>query len=209
MAGEPPVKYAMGFIDGQNLFQHAMAAFGHIHPNYDPKTLHGAVCAANGWKPNAVRFYTGVPDQKHSPMWASYWSNRIIAMNRAGVITTTRPLRYREKEVVNDGKAEIISVAQEKGIDVRLALDIISCALSDQFNVAVIYSQDQDLCEVVHDIKKIALKTGKAIELACAFPVSATATSRRGIAGVPWFKMDEAFYNACLDPNDYRPKRGA
>ena len=53
----------------------------------------------------------------------------------------------------------------------------------------------------------IAAKTGKAIELACAFPDSETASFRRGIAGVPWFKMDETFYNACLDPRDYRPRR--
>jgi hypothetical protein len=184
-----------------------MAAFGHHYPNYHPKKLHEAVCKANGWTPNAVRFYTGVPDSKRDFEGAATWSNRILAMKRSGVITTTRPLRYRAREVESDGGTETIWVPQEKGIDVRIALDIISCAITDQYQVAVIYSQDQDLCEVIQDVKKIAAKTGKTIELACAFPDGPNASFRRGIAGIPWFKMDETFYNACLDTHDYRPKR--
>ena len=60
MTGQKPI-YAMAFIDGQNLYQHAKDAFGHHHPNYDPVKLHAMVCAAKGWTPNLVRFYTGVP----------------------------------------------------------------------------------------------------------------------------------------------------
>lgn len=209
MAGEPPIKYAMGFFDGQNVFQHAMKAFGHYHPNYDPKKLHEAVCAANGWKPNAIRFYTGVPDHKHDPMWAAYWANRVLAMKRAGIIVTTRPLRYREEEVEINGQKTIVTTPQEKGIDVRLALDLVSCALSEQYQAAVIYSQDQDLCEAVEEVKGIAQKQGRFIEIASAFPFGPNASVRRGIDKTSWVKIDEATYNSCLDPYDYRPKRGA
>jgi len=207
MAGEPPVKRAMAFFDGQNLFQHAKEAFGHIHPNYDPKKLHEAVCAENGWTPNAVRFYTGIPEHRHSPMWAGYWANRILAMKRAGIITTTRHLKYRREEFEIEGVAQSVILPKEKGIDVRMALDLVACALTEQFNVAVIYSQDQDLCEAVDEVKKIAKKAGKFLELCCAFPDGPNASFRRGIAGANWFRMDETFYNACLDPYDYRPKR--
>ena len=34
---EPEQKRAVGFFDGQNLYRHAKAAFGHYHPNFDPK----------------------------------------------------------------------------------------------------------------------------------------------------------------------------
>jgi len=47
----------MGFFDAQNLSRHAKDAFGHFHPNFDPKKLHAAVCVANGWTPNLTRFY--------------------------------------------------------------------------------------------------------------------------------------------------------
>jgi uncharacterized LabA/DUF88 family protein len=144
MAGEPPIKRAMAFFDGQNLYRHAKDAFGHNHPNYDPKKMHAAVCEANGWVPNAVRFYTGTPIQKHDPMWTAYWANRILAMKRAGIITTTRHLRYSDEDVLVNGAMTTVAVPREKGIDVRLALDVVSCALSGQYNVGVIYSQDQD-----------------------------------------------------------------
>ena len=43
MFDEPEFKRAVSFIDGQNLFRHAKDAFGHHHPNYDPRKLTEAV----------------------------------------------------------------------------------------------------------------------------------------------------------------------
>lgn len=199
--------YAMAFIDGQNLFQHAKAAFGHHHPNYDPIKLHKAVCDSQGWVPNLVRFYTGIPEASRDAMWAGYWSNRTLAMKRAGVSVTTRKLRYRDKEAYNDkGELEVFAVAQEKGIDVRLALDIVRLARKRQYDVAVIYSQDQDLNEIVEEINDIALEQNRKILIASAFPDSATATYKRGINNTMWLKLDQATYEKCIDPKDYRPR---
>lgn len=199
--------YAMGFIDGQNLYQHAKEAFGHHHPNYDPLKLHQAVCARHNWTPTLVRFYSGIPSQKYSPMWAAYWSNRVIALKRTGVHVTTRPIRYRQERILlADGSEQIVHTPQEKGIDVRLALDIVRLARQRNYDVAVIYSQDQDLAEVVDEVRAIAMEQDRTIMIACAFPSGPNATSERGVNNTQWFKMDEAFYNACLDHRDYRPK---
>lgn len=206
MATEPGIKYAMGFFDGQNLFQHAKEAFGHYHPNYDPLKLHGAVCRANGWISNLVRFYTGIPNAKEDERWAAYWANRLLAMKRAGILTTTRPLRYRKETVEIDGKSTTVATPQEKGIDVRIALDVVSLARRQQYDVAVIYSQDQDLCEVVDEVRAISIEKDRWIKVACAFPFGPKASSRRGIDKTDWVRIDEATYNVCLDPRDYRPK---
>lgn len=206
MSAEPTVKYAMAFVDGQNLYQHAKDAFGHHHPNYDPVKLHNAVCATQGWTPNLVCFYTGVPSHNEDPMWAGYWSNRILAMKRAGIAVTTRPIRYRKEKITIGNQEEIVTTPQEKGIDVRLSLDIVSRARTQQFNVGVIYSQDQDLSEVVEEVKKISIEQNRWIKLACAFPFGPSATATRGIDKTEWIRMDQAFYDACLDPRDYRPK---
>ena len=206
MATEPHIKRAMAFIDGQNLYQHAKAAFGHHHPNYDPIKLHNWVCGQRGWAPNLVRFYTGVPDRSESEMWASYWSNRVLAMKRAGVAVTTRPIRYRKKTVVVGGLSETVTTPQEKGVDVRMALDIVSLARKRQYDVAVIYSQDQDLCEVVQEIKEISEEQDRWIKVACAFPHGPAASARRGIDGTQWVKIGQADYDTCLDPRDYRPR---
>ena len=203
----PATKYAMAFVDGQNLYRHAKDAFGHHHPNYDPLKLHSAVCAANGWIPNLVRFYTGVPNALKDPMWAAYWNNRIMALKRAGVAVTTRKIRYHEETIQNsDGTFHTVETPQEKGVDVRLALDVVSKARKREFQVAVIYSQDQDLCEVVEEVKEIAIEQNRWIKIACAFPSGPNATSGRGIDGADWIKMDQDFYDACLDPRDYRPR---
>lgn len=55
VAPEPPTKRVVSFFDGQNLFWHAKAAFGYLHPNYDPNLLSVAVCRENGWQCHGVR----------------------------------------------------------------------------------------------------------------------------------------------------------
>lgn len=206
MATEPAIKYAMAFIDGQNLYQHAKDAFGHHHPNYDPIALHHAVCAEHGWRPNLVRFYTGIPSKQENPMWGGYWEKRLLHMKRGGVHVTTRPLRYRRTtERDSIGNEITVSTPQEKGIDVRLALDIVSTARTRQWDVAVIFSQDQDLAEVVQEVREISKEQDRWLEICCPFPYGPNATSGRGIDKTQWFRMDEAFYNSCLDPTDYRP----
>lgn len=41
--------------------------------------------------------------------------------------------------------------------------------------------------------------------LISAFPASESASSSRGIDKTEWFKFDKTFYDACVDPRDYRP----
>lgn len=205
---EPAEKRAISFFDGQNLFRHAMAAFGHYHPNYDPLKLHKTVCHAQGWKPVGCRFYTGVPSREDSEMWHGYWASRFLAMRRADILVEWRALHYRTEEVdLPDGTKKRILVGQEKGIDIRLALDLIRLVRQGHLDVGIIFSQDQDLCEVVEEVKDIARQQNKWVKLVCAFPAGPRATAKRGIDKTDWFRMDQAFYEACLDPRDYRPKR--
>ena len=207
MAAEPAVKRAIAFFDGQNLYRHAKDAFGHHHPNYDPKKLFDAVCADKRWENNGVRFYTGMPKHAHSAMWHGYWVNRLLSMRRAGIIVESRPLRYRVQDVqLADGTVETRYVPQEKGIDLRLGLDVVRLARVGQLDVAVIFSQDQDLAEVVREVKEIARDTNRWIKVVSAYPTGPAATVQRGINGAEWYPMDQAFYDACLDLRDYRPK---
>lgn len=154
---EPSSKCAVSFIDGQNLFRHAKDAFGHYHPNYDPTRLATAVCSQKGWLNMQVRFYTGVPERKHDQRWHAYWTRRLMAMRRAGVHVTSRPLRYsREAISMPDGSEREVFVPREKGIDLRLGLDVVRMARNAEFDVAVVFSQDQDLEEVAAEIRDIS-----------------------------------------------------
>jgi uncharacterized LabA/DUF88 family protein len=204
---EPETKRAVGFFDGQNLFHHAKAAFGHYHPNYDPRKLLSSLCLSHGWRDSAVRFYTGVPSAIEEPMWHGYWNARLLSMTRSGILVTKRELRYHRVSIVGeDGSTVEKPVPQEKGIDVRLALDVVRLARQAQFDVAVIFSQDQDLAEVVKEVKDISRDQNRWLKVVSAFPAGPNATAGRGIDGADWIGIDQATYDACLDPHDYRPK---
>jgi len=132
---------------------------------------------------------------------------KLTVMGTRGITTLWRYLKYRSQTVkLADGSATTILVGQEKGIDVRLALDVVRLARENKYDVAVIFSQDQDLSEVAMEVRSIAREQDRWIKLACAYPVSPTSVNRRGITGTDWIHIDRATYDACLDLNDYRPK---
>ncbi len=208
MLQEPPVKRAVAFFDGQNLYRHAKEAFGHHHPNYDPIKLFDAVCAARQWQGHGVRFYTGTPAANNSPMWHGYWSNRLLAMRRAGILVTSRPIRYRREEIeLPDGTVRIVETPQEKGIDLRIGLDVVRMARNGQLDVAVIFSQDQDFAEIGKEVRDISNNQEVWLKVVSAFPSGPTASVDRGIDKTDWFEIDETLYNSCLDPRDYRPRK--
>lgn len=203
---EPATKRTVAFIDGQNLFFAAREAFGYTFPNYDVRKLAQQVVATySDWQLTQVRFYTGIPDPTDKPQWHRFWERKLLAMSRAGVYTYSRPLRYRNKRVeLPDGSTHTFLVGEEKGIDVRLALDITRLAHQDDYDVALIFSQDQDLTEVADEIRQMARERSRWIKLASAFPLSPTTRNRRGINGTDWIQIDRPTYDACIDPRDYR-----
>jgi uncharacterized LabA/DUF88 family protein len=202
---EPAIKRAVAFIDGQNLFHHACTAFGYLHPNYDIQKLVDAVVNAEGWNLTGTYFYTGVPDAGDNPKWNRFWTNKLAAMGRQGITVFSRPLRYRNKVVsLPSGGTHSFLSAEEKGIDLRIALDVIGKAVRNEYDVALVFSQDQDLSEVADEIRVLSKQQGRWIKMACAYPFSPTVRNKRGINGTDWIKITRAMYDPCIDPKDYR-----
>jgi uncharacterized LabA/DUF88 family protein len=165
------------------------------------------VCAIKGWDLKQVRFYTGVPDPADNAFWNHFWVAKCAQMGREGVYVYTRPLRYRNKTVkLPDGTEYSFLDGSEKGIDVRIALDVIRLAIQKTFDVALIFCRDQDLSEVADELRLIAKNSGRWIKMASAYPYSPTAKVR-GIDKTDWIPVDKATYDACLDRRDYRPKK--
>lgn len=205
---EPAEKRTIAFIDGQNLFHAAKQVFSYKHPNYDPALLAQGVCTTKGWNLCDTYFYTGIPDKDDNPFWNHYWSAKLAVMGTREVKTYSRPLKYRSKTItLPDGNTIIARVGQEKGIDIRLALDVVRLALENQYDVALIFSQDQDLSEVAEEVRKISLQQDRWIKVACAFPISSSCKNRQGIYKTDWIPVDQALYDACCDPREYRMKR--
>ena len=207
MNGEPANKRAVAFVDGQNLFHAAREAFGYTYPSYDVAALAKAVRAEQGWELPHVRFYTGVPHPAHNPRWHFFWTHKLAAMGRQGVVVYSRPLRYRRRTVVlRDGTEHSFLSGEEKGIDVRIALDVIALAHRRAFDVAIVMSQDQDLSEVAEEIRTIAQEQRRWIKIASAYPQSSASRNRRGTDKTDWIRINREIYGQCLDLRDYRSR---
>jgi len=204
---EPSTKRVVAFIDGQNLFYAAKEAFGYSYPNYDVKALAETVCQRKGWQLAETHFYSGIPHRQDHPKWHHFWMAKMRVMSWQGVHVYNRPLRYRNQSVdLPNGSVQTVLVGEEKGIDVRIALDVIRLAYEGGCEVLLLFSQDQDLSEVADEVRRVARLQQRWLKIACAFPISPTSRNRRGINSTDWIEVDRATYDACLDTRDYRPK---
>lgn len=128
-------------------------------------------------------------------------------LSRAGAVVYSRALRYGNKAVtLPDGSVHSFLVGEEKGIDVRIALDVIRLAHRNAYDVALVFSQDQDLREVAEEVRVIAREQARWMRIASAFPASPTYANKRGIDKTDWIPVSRADYDACIDPRVYRPK---
>ncbi len=205
MPVEPTTKRTVAFIDGQNLFHAAREAFGYTYPNYDVQALAQQLSQNAGWNLTQTRFYTGIPDSLDNARWHQFWTKKLLVMSRAGIHVYSRPLRYRNKRFdLPDGTQHTILVGEEKGIDVRIALDVMRMANDNEFDVGLIFSQDQDLSEVVDEVRDISRGQNRWIKVASAYPFSPTIRNKRGINRTDWIQIDRATYDGCIDPRNYR-----
>jgi hypothetical protein len=155
-----------------------------------------------------VRFYTGVPEANDHPFWNAFWNAKLAAMGTRGISVFRRALRYRNQTVrLPDGHTHTFLVGQEKGVDIRLALDVVHATRANLCDVALVFSQDQDLSEVAEEVRAIATDQGRWFKIASAFPFSPTTTNPRGINKTDWIRVDRSLYDQCIDPVDYRPNR--
>ena len=103
-----------------------------------------------------------------------------------------------------EGTTLTTRVGEEKGIDVRIAIDLVRLAHRQRYDVAVVFSQDQDLSEVADEIRVIAKEQHRWIKMACAFPYAPSGPNVRGINNTDWVKIDREAYDGCIDTYDYR-----
>lgn len=105
-----------------------------------------------------------------------------------------------------DGASHTFLTGQEKGIDVRLALDVIRLAHKRDYDVAILFCRDADLSEVADEIRLLSQDQDRWIKIASAYPYSPAVRRNRGINKTDWVKINREMYDQCLDPRDYRLK---
>jgi len=204
IAGSAP-KRVIAFFDGQNLFAAARDAFGFTTPSYGVPRLAQAIALQRGWDLTETRFYTGMSNRQENPRLHHHWTLRLRRMRAEGVVVTARPLRRRRKHArLDDGTTATFTVLEEKGIDVRIALDVVRAVLAGSCDVVLLFSQDQDFAELADEVRAIAREQQRWIRIASAYPVGPGTRNARGVERTDWIPIDRATYEACMETREGR-----
>lgn len=155
------------FIDSQNAYQGARGVFfrptdHHACGQLDPLKLGRLICSKvpAGDKPlvprelEEVRVYTGRPDSTKDPKSYGAHMRQCSVWERNGVIVRARALRYPPGWPAQR--------AEEKGVDVALAIDFVALAFEEKYDVGVIVSTDTDLrpaLEYVTELPNVSAET--------------------------------------------------
>lgn len=189
------------FIDYQNCYKRARGAFfpqgcaSHVDGQVLPLRL-GAklkLAAAGDRQLVAVRVYRGLPSPAHDPNSYSAAQRQIAAWDaQACVETVTRPLNYRNP-----------LEPREKGIDVRLAIDIVAMRMRNLFDTAILMSDDTDLLpalELVADVYGTS-----AVEVATWVPFDGRSSKPLRVRdhGCLTHRLTEKDYHHVHDSTDY------
>lgn len=146
------LKRVMIFIDGSNMYHNLMNTFGKATINYHKFSL-----KLTGPERELVRtYYYNCPiDQDKDP-------NAYKAQQRfLNSLSNTPYLEVRLGRL----QRKIDGTVIEKGVDVKISVDMITKAFKNQYDVAILVSGDADFVEVVQEVKDQA----KHVELA-VFP---------------------------------------
>lgn len=74
-------------------------------------------------------------------------------------------------------------------------------ATHGEFDAALLFTQDSDIAEVVHEIVELREEMNRWMVVDCAFP-EGTSSDVAGARPIPFAK---ALYDTCVDPTDYFP----
>ena len=198
----------MVFVDYQNAYRWARASF-HNHRTdphwlgqFNPEGLGRLIAQASGAGRQRVleqvRVYRGMPDAGRDSRGYAATRRQTAEWEKSMLVkVTTQPLRY-PRDYPD-------SPAQEKGVDVRLAIDFVMMAVRDEYDVGVLMSNDTDFRPVLEEVEGLGAKT---VEVAAWRPP--TAQPRRLWIGRnrPWCNwIDHAAYRSIQDNRDYTLRR--
>lgn len=181
------------FVDGQNSYMGARRAFcgdrspawcGQVHPDLLGQHLCSRATVRRALV--AVRIYRGMPSKARDAKGYGAAQRQIAAWERGSLVDVwTRPLSYAP-----DG------TAREKGVDTKLAVDLVLMAQRDEFDVAVLVSGDTDFAPALEAVAEI-----KQTVAACE--VAAWASSRVRQPRSPMISGEQVRLHV-LGEHDYR-----
>ena len=199
------------FIDYQNLYHGARRTFGRLPSDsprlghIDPGTLARLLVGLGhivdpGRVLRTTSVYRGEPGHKSHLKLRSAFARQTRRWRADSSLTVkTIPLRYRR---VNQPGGPMWR-AEEKGIDVLLAVDVVRGAYMDEFDTAVVASADTDLVPALEE----ALRAGKRVETASWSRSAESFTALRVPGHRTWsHHLSREHFDLVQDTTDYLAK---
>ena len=193
------------FIDYQNTYMGARNAFcpqssNHIDGQINPLALAGILKGVRSPHRQLVGvwIYRGLPSGEHDRKAFGAATRQVAMWDKHPLVhPRTRPLNYR-----------VPDQPREKGIDVLLAIDFVTMALRNQYDVGVPVSADTDLMpalETVIDHRR----SDAAVEVAGWVPADGRPPNVLGVKGHVIHKHGLHYreYSMVHDATDYLVRR--
>lgn len=195
------------FVDYQNCYQDARRAFylppdARMKGQISPRRYAEVVSAARGrpdWDLRQVRLYTGRPSAKDARTYAAHMRQCAAWEKERDVVIVARTLRYPRDWPSHP--------AQEKGIDVQLAVDLVRGYVANEFDIGVVATTDTDLIPAIEAVFDLDRKAGYDPVEVCAWK---TATYRKQLRvdkrSIWCNELTIAHYARAADFTDYNIK---
>ncbi len=133
------------FIDGSNFYHGLKSDCGNVKLDY----LKFSELLVGGRKLIRLNYYTSTVDAKRDSATAISQQRFLDAIRHVPYINIKyKPLKYRG------------NIPFEKGVDILIATDMLTAALRDCYDTAILVSGDGDFVEVLEEIKR----AGKQVE---------------------------------------------
>lgn len=201
----PGARRVCVFLDWQNLYHRAREAF--IEPGapaaagqVDPLAL-GRLCASKvpAGVLTGVRVYRGRPSRHHDGRSYSAFRRQTERWLHAGeglVALAALDLRYPREWPLRP--------AQEKGVDVALAVDFVLMCVRREYDVGILFSGDTDLVPALEAVLSLRPGEPPACEVAAWAPPAGRPRSL-AVRGVQLRRhlLGEADFRAVADLTDY------
>lgn len=194
-------------IDYENMHRCAQNELGVSNGHFWPWSLGERLVDRRNLRPGAracelrgVRVYRGLPDarlqsQANAANQAQTAAWVVACPRPADFVVYRRPLRYPH------GWPKASGSPQEKGVDVALAVDLISMTYQGAYDVCIVCSHDTDLAPALDAADGVGT-TGHHLE------VASWARQRRisftGRPNLPWcHRLAKADFDLVADPSAY------
>ena len=159
------------FIDGGNFYHLVLKRLDLHELDLDFERFVGFLADQRQIADKGKRFYVGTVRQKknnHESDAAMKNQTRLFTeLWKTGWVIQTSKLRTRRERIVIDDRVEeheritrlgikeiVYERSREKGIDVKIATDLIAGAVDDKYTTAIIVSSDTDLVPAIDWVRK-------------------------------------------------------